>query len=101
MLLVAVCFARGCVAMVTSFVGSGEVGDIERVLADCERMLGVDHPDANAAREDLVALTGNPKRHRCVPAQRRLVDTPAVAPIAWFVVSRAGREHDHGIFAYA
>ena len=70
-------------------------------LADCERMLGADHPDTNAAREDLAALTGKPKRHRRVPAQRRLVDTPAVAPIAWFVVSLAGREHDHGIFAYA
>ena len=74
---------------------------LERALADRERMLGADHPDTNAAREDLAALTGKPKRHRRVPAQRRLDDTPAVAPIAWFVVSLAGREHDHGIFAYA
>jgi len=35
-----------------------------RTLADCERVLGVDHPDTRAAREDLAALTGEPKRLR-------------------------------------
>ena len=37
---------------------------LERTLADCERMLGADHPDTNAARNNLAALTGEPKRHR-------------------------------------
>ncbi len=37
---------------------------LERTLADCERMLGADHPDTRAAREDLAALTGEVKRHR-------------------------------------
>lgn len=35
----------------------------KRTLADCERMLGADHPDTKAAREALAALTGEPKRH--------------------------------------
>lgn len=35
-----------------------------RTLADCERVLGADHPDTRAAREDLAALTGEPKRLR-------------------------------------
>ena len=39
---------------------------LERTLADCERVLGADHPDTNAAREDLAALTGERKRHRRV-----------------------------------
>ena len=37
---------------------------LERTLADCERVLGADHPDTRAAREDLVALTGEPERLR-------------------------------------
>jgi hypothetical protein len=39
---------------------------LERTLADCERMLGADHPDTKAAREDLAALTRQAKRHRRV-----------------------------------
>ena len=35
-----------------------------RTLADCERVLGADHPDTRAAREDLAALTGEPERPR-------------------------------------
>jgi Tetratricopeptide repeat len=35
----------------------------KRTLADCERVLGADHPDTKAAREGLAALTGEPKRH--------------------------------------
>ena len=37
---------------------------LERMLADCERVLGTDHPDTKAAREGLAALMGEPKRHR-------------------------------------
>ena len=37
---------------------------LERTLADSERVLGADHPDTNAAREDLAALTGEPERPR-------------------------------------
>jgi hypothetical protein len=33
----------------------------KRTLADCERLLGTDHPDTKAAREGLAALTGAPK----------------------------------------
>jgi hypothetical protein len=36
---------------------------LERTLADCERVLGADHPDTKAARKDLAAVTGEPKRH--------------------------------------
>jgi hypothetical protein len=36
---------------------------LEQTLADCERTLGADHPDTNAARKALAALTGKPKRH--------------------------------------
>lgn len=39
---------------------------LERALAGCERVLGADHPDTKAAREDLAALTGEPKRHKRV-----------------------------------
>ena len=35
-----------------------------RTLADCERVLRADHPNTKAARKDLAALTGEPKRHR-------------------------------------
>jgi hypothetical protein len=31
---------------------------LERSLADCERVLGADHPNTKAARKDLAALTG-------------------------------------------
>jgi hypothetical protein len=34
---------------------------LEQTLADCERMLGADHPKAKAARKDLAALTGEPE----------------------------------------
>jgi hypothetical protein len=37
---------------------------LERTLADYERMLDAGHPDTNAAREDLAALSGEPKRRR-------------------------------------
>ena len=37
---------------------------LERMLADCERMLGADHPWTKAARVGLAALTSKPKRHR-------------------------------------
>ena len=39
---------------------------LERTLADCERVLRADHPDTKATREDLAALTGEPKRPRHV-----------------------------------
>jgi hypothetical protein len=32
----------------------------KRTVADCERMLGADHPKTKAARKDLAALTGEP-----------------------------------------
>ena len=35
-----------------------------RTLADCERVLGADHPDTRAARENLAGLTGEPKARR-------------------------------------
>jgi hypothetical protein len=35
----------------------------EWTLADCEQMLGTDHPDTKATRENLAALTGDPKTH--------------------------------------
>jgi hypothetical protein len=41
-------------------------------LADCERKLGADHPDTNAAREALAALTSEQKRHRRVRSAVRL-----------------------------
>jgi hypothetical protein len=31
---------------------------LERTLADCERVLGADHPYTKAARKDLAAVTG-------------------------------------------
>jgi hypothetical protein len=34
---------------------------LERTLADCERVLGADHPKTKAARKDLAALTGEPE----------------------------------------
>ena len=37
---------------------------LERTLADCERVLGADHPWTKGAREGLAALTSKPKRHR-------------------------------------
>jgi len=37
---------------------------LERTLANCVRVLGADHPDTNAVRENLAALTGGPERHR-------------------------------------
>jgi hypothetical protein len=33
----------------------------KRTLADCERVLGADHPKTKAARKDLAALTGEPE----------------------------------------
>jgi hypothetical protein len=45
---------------------------LERTLADSERMLGADHPDTNAAREDLAALTGEPKGHWRVKRHTRV-----------------------------
>ena len=33
---------------------------LERALADCERVLGADHPTTKAARKDLAALTDGP-----------------------------------------
>jgi hypothetical protein len=47
-------------------------------LADCERMLGAGHPDTNAAREDLAAVAGEPKRHRRV--RSRLLYSPRRTP---------------------
>ena len=35
----------------------------KRTLADCERVLGANHPNTKAARKDLAALTGEPERH--------------------------------------
>lgn len=37
---------------------------LERTLADCERVLGADHPDTRAVRVNLAALTGEPERDR-------------------------------------
>ena len=34
---------------------------LERTLADCERVLGADHPNTKAARKDLAAVTGESK----------------------------------------
>ena len=34
---------------------------LERTLADCERVLGADHPKTTAARKDLAALTDEPE----------------------------------------
>jgi hypothetical protein len=34
---------------------------LERTVADCERMLGADHPTAKRARRDLAAVTGEPE----------------------------------------
>lgn len=36
----------------------------KRTLADCERMLGANHPDTKVVRQDLFALTGKPPRQR-------------------------------------
>lgn len=36
----------------------------KRTLADCERVLGADHPDTRAVRENLAALAGEPETHR-------------------------------------
>ena len=36
----------------------------ERRLADCERLLGADHPDTKAARESVAALTAKLNGHR-------------------------------------
>ena len=41
-----------------------EIPLYRRTLADCERVLGADHPDMRAAREDLAALTGEQERLR-------------------------------------
>jgi hypothetical protein len=32
----------------------------KRTLADCERLLGAEHPDTKAAQEGLAGLTGEP-----------------------------------------
>jgi hypothetical protein len=37
---------------------------LERTLADCERVLGADHPNTKAARKYLAAVTGEPESHR-------------------------------------
>jgi len=34
----------------------------KRTLADCERVLGADHPKTKAARKDLATLTDEPQR---------------------------------------
>jgi Tetratricopeptide repeat len=51
-----------------SYLGAGRTAEaiplLERTLVYCERALGADHPDTRAAREDLAALTGEPKRLR-------------------------------------
>jgi hypothetical protein len=51
-----------------SYLAAGRAAEaiplLERTLAGCERVLGADHPDTRAAREDLAALTGEPKRLR-------------------------------------
>jgi hypothetical protein len=36
----------------------------QRALADCERVLGADHPDTKAARANLAALRGKPRAPR-------------------------------------